>query len=282
MGIRGQVDLSALAERIRDIEDRHEAAHRFVDEPADDRTPTGWTAIDAALGGGLSIGGLHEWFGVADAAQTDDARPARASAGRWTPPLCILAHLARQAFDHHGQGGWTVWVGRSCHPYPRVLIRGGDRRLLDRSLFVAPRDAAARLWAMDLALRSPAVGCVIADGSGFDRAATQRIQHVARAESKWALTARPPPQRDVLSAAQTRWRVRAAPPVESEERGGGTPCWAVQLMRCKGLRSESHDWLLEWDRVESAVHLSARLADYAGPTQAAERPAQSARPRRRA
>lgn len=274
MGIGGQVDLRALAERIQAIEHKHEAAaaHRFVDEPADDRTPTGWTEIDAALGGGLPRGGLHEWFGLDDIRPDETPRrSARSTGENWTPPLCVLAHLARQAFDHHPVGLWTVWIGRRCHPYPRVLIRGADRQLLDRSLFVAPPDAASRLWAMDLALRSSAVGCVVADGSGFDRAATQRIQHLARTESKWALTARPPPQRNVLSAAQTRWRIGIAPPVDDEAASGimtktVTSEWHVELLRCKGLRptQERHAWRLGWNREQGVVHLPAGLVDPAG------------------
>jgi len=283
MGIGGQVDLRALVERIRALEHKHEAtaAHRFVDEPADDRTPTGWTEIDAVLGGGLPRGGLHEWFGLddvrldtirPDGAQSDKPprRSSRLTGENWTPPLCVLAHLARQAFDHHRVALWTVWIGRRCHPYPRVLIRGADRQLLDRSLFVAPPDAPSRLWAMDLALRSPAVGCVIADGSGFDRAATQRIQHLARTESKWALTARPPPQRNVLSAAYTRWRIGIAPPVDNDKSGiradGVTTEWHVELLRCKGLRptQDRHTWRLGWNREQGVVHLPAGLVDPAG------------------
>jgi hypothetical protein len=215
----------------------------------------------------LAAGGLHEWFGV----EEGGTQPRAAVLHRWSPPLCILVHLAWQALSREASPPWTVWIGRRCHPYPRVLIRDGgqDRRLLTRSLFVAPRDSTARLWAMDLALRSPAVGCVVADGSGFDRAATQRVQQLARTQGKAVLAACPAAQRSELSAAQTRWRIRAR--------------WIVELLRCKGMRpaQEHHEWLLEWNRAEGSVHLSTRLVDPVGAAERADRRAARGRLRQR-
>ena len=288
MGTSRQVDLRGLAERIRAIEQRHEpAAHRYIDPPAGDHIPTGWAEVDAVLGGGLPAGGLHEWFGVEEASREEEQPVSRSSGTRWSPPLCILVHLAWQALGREASPPWTVWIGRRCHPYPRVLIRGGgkDRHLLARSLFVAPRDVAARLWAIDLTLRSPAVGCVVADGSGFDRAATQRIQLLARTQGKTVLAACPALQRAELSAAQTRWRVRAVE--DSPDRLlSCSPVlirWSVELLRCKGMRptQDHREWFLEWNRAEGAVHLSARLADPAGAAKRPIRRAALGRPRQR-
>lgn len=265
------VDLRDLAERIRSIEKRHGVAadDRFIDPPAREVISTGWAEIDAALGGGLPAGGLHEWFGVEDAAARDSSVSAnRASPHLWPPPLCILIHLAWQALDHDASSPWVVWIGERCHPYPRALVRGRspDRRLLERSLFVAPRDAATRIWAIDLALRSHAVGVVIADGSAFDRAATQRIQLLAKNHAKIVLAACPPRQRGSLSAAQTRWRVCTSPPRRRKRGSSIAPGWSVELLRCKGVRpaQDHREWLLEQNRDEGAIHLSARLADLAG------------------
>lgn len=264
MSTTQHVNLRELTDRIRAIEQRCEIADG-VDEPTGDRIATGWNDIDAALGGGLAAGGLHEWFGVEDAA-AGESRPLDA---RWTPPLCILAHLAWQAFDRSSSSPWVVWVGRACHPYPRVLVRGADRRLLERSLFVSPRDVGGRVWAMDLALRSQAVGFVVADGSGLDRSATQRIQLLARSQTKVVLAGCPPRQRSILSAAQTRWLVRTERAPGQRRAGEIRPGWSVELLRCKGMRpTQDHPvWHLEWNRAEGVVHCSARLADLAGSPQ---------------
>lgn len=264
MSTTRHVNLRELTDRIRAIEQRCEISDG-VDEPAVDHIATGWADIDATLGGGLAVGGLHEWFGVDDAA-VSESRPLDT---RWTPPLCILAHLAWQAFDRSSSSPWVVWVGRACHPYPRVLVRGADRRLLERSLFVSPRDVGGRVWAMDLALRSQAVGFVVADGSGLDRSATQRIQLLARSQTKVVLAGCPPRQRSILSAAQTRWLVRTEHAPGQRRAGEIRPGWSVELLRCKGMRpTQDHPvWHLEWNRAEGVVHCSARLADLAGSPQ---------------
>lgn len=290
---RRLISTGQLAEKIRAIEGRYTlgaaSSRNFIDgggphpgplpRGEGDLIPTGWDGIDEALGGGLSSG-LHEWFSGEEKV--------------WAPPLCILVHLAWRATECARAARWVVWVGRTCHPYARVLVRGtrdrgpgtrevsvaqANRRLLNHSLFVAPRDGAARLWAIDLALRSEAVGLVIADGSGFDKAATQRLQLLARSMEKWVLAARPGRERSLLSAAQTRWVIRAVEQVNRRPGEGRAtsilPRWSVELLRCKGLRPVGDlKWLLEWNRAEGAVHLSAPLAGVAGAAEVSKRPRQ--------
>ncbi len=263
----GKVNLRELTERIRAIEQRRDAAaHQFIDRQEVVRLSTGWNEVDAALNGGLPAGGLHEWFGVE---RIDSAASERAGK-QWSPALSLLTHLAWQAVDRLTEKPWIVWVGRRCHPYPRILIRkgGADRRLLSQSLFVTPSDAAARLWAIDVAVHSPVVGVVIADSSGFDRAATQRLQLTAHNHGTLILAACPPRQRDVLSAAQTRWMVTAIAP-SARSRKGIRPQWSVELLRCKGVRPNDakRTWLMEWNHAEGAINLSAGLADLAGKAQ---------------
>jgi len=210
--------------------------------------------------------GLHGWYGLLPPEQGDD-RSARQTP--WTPPLCILVHLGWERIQASEDMSRVVWIGPRCFPYPRVLVREAQRdcRLLDRSLFIMAREAAARLWATDLCLRCPAVGAVIADGSGFDMAATRRVQLLARSRSKPVFLARPPWERTELSAAQSRWLVGWQPADDSEQNVHGVnPRWSVKLLRCKGVPlDEDHKvWVLEWDRAQSALHLSAPLSRPAG------------------
>jgi protein ImuA len=223
------------------------------------RIATGWPEIDAALDGGLIGGALHEWFGLED-------EPGES----WTPPLCILLHLARRALDAGAGPLWLVWIGRRCLPYPGALVGEGgrDRRLLERSLWVSINGTQHGLWAIDQALRCPAVGAVIAEGAGFDMAATRRVQLAARTHGTLAMLVRPPAERAELSAAQTRWGVRWAPAPRLLN-----PVWSVELLRCKGSRPDRTPgpWRLEWDRATSLVRVSAPLADSPGAAAASTR-----------
>ena len=273
---------------------------------------TGWGEVDGALAGGdmdragLDRGVIHEWFGVAEPGEQGGSgnQHRRCRGKHWTPPLCLLVHLAWQALaqEQAAGDGAVLWIGKSCWPHARVLIRDHDtdgRRLLRQSIFADPPDAAARRWAIDLALRSPAVTAVVADGSGLDMAATRRLQLAAESGRALALLARPPHELSKLSAAATRWvvageatRRRSDEATEGTEgtscdgrgrvsvaagvlRGGreqslelpgalGNPRWTIELRRCKAQRAFSHTtrrWVLEWHRGNFAVPVSAELVD---------------------
>jgi protein ImuA len=123
------------------------------------------------------------------------------------------------------------------------------------------------LWATDLALRSRAAALVIADGSGFDLAATRRLQLAAEAGDGLCLLARPPWEQRELSAAATRWLVSCAPPQSTNQR------WTVQLLRCKGQQPASNlqrVWILEQDHATGALRVAADVLDRSGEAEAGE------------
>jgi hypothetical protein len=168
-------------------------------------------------------------------------------------PAGVLVGWARR---YQSRGRLTVWIGRRVWPYPLVLERAG---LLWGSLFVDAKDANQRLWAAELALRSPAVGCVVADGGGFGMPATRRLQLVARESEALMLLSRPSQEELQLSAAGARWRVDVV------RAPGDSPQWKIELLRCKGVRpvfSGSHgpshpSWTLCWE----AERASTRFID---------------------
>ena len=252
--------LQSLAEKIRAIE------NRSVSNP---RLPPGAIACDDLLGSSfgtdLPPGAIHEWFGTAD-----PNRP-------WTPPLCLLAHLAYQASakaQAAGRAGQVLWLGRCVWPYLWVFPRSGVRSPgsgvwgagVQRQLFADPVDASGRLWAIDLALRSGAVAAVVADGSGLDMTATRRLQLAAEAGQTIGLLARPPDELGQLSAAATRWQVSA---LRSETT---RPRWQVKLLRWKGASANCHastcnNFMVEWNGATGAVSIPADVVSRSGQEQ---------------
>ncbi len=201
--------------------------------------PTGWPEVDAVLGGGLRTGALHEWHAPGDASRTRDLA--------WSPPLRLLAHLAvsaARATAPDEQPGWIAWIGRRVWPYAPALARLGGAPLVRRSLLVDPEvpgSSATRLWAIDAALRSPAL-VVVADGAGLALAETRRLQLSAESGASIGLLARPRWDRATRSAAATRWEVNAG---VSDE---GVQQWEIVLAACKGARplgAGTGRWLLE-------------------------------------
>lgn len=291
--------LQKLSKLIRNVEEQGIG-------PSARAVGTGWNEIDQSLAGpgndgtdaanpgarGLRLNGIHEFYGVAQDGNRDSGFGVRDTGLGHAPnpatripypdsrPLCLLAHLARQAA---GQlEGHIVWVGPQSRPNPQFLKRLG---VLDRSLFVDAADAGSRLWAIELSMRCPAVACVVGDAQGFNISATRRLELVARDCNCLALLARPGSEIGIVSAALTRWVVH---PLLAESFGMGSsrsgegswrgglgnpsgpstirrdwdhhPAWMLELLRCKGMQpAGGNQWPLEWDCAKGAVVISSAM-----------------------
>lgn len=209
--------LGRLVERVRSVEAgvcRIGAPH----EGRDGLVPvsTGWDVFDHLLGGGLSRGRVHEWFGVCGGV---------AGGQPWTPPLAVLSHCVERSLEQ----GVAIWFGRSVWPYAQLLsdrVRSlslfvdiGDRSSCSNSVFV---------WAVDMALRCRSVSTVVADGRGLSMAASRRLQLAAESGGGLCLLARSSDEVGVLSTASTRWRVSWC------QSHAYCPRWRIELMRIKG------------------------------------------------
>ncbi len=259
---RTRVDIDALYRRLESLRSTMRAPTVAV--------ATWLPAIDGALpDGGLGYGKVHEWIGVQER-ETDTRRPS-ASVRRthWSPALTLLIEMARSAAASSRDGrDRLVWVGQAVWPYPAPLAQAGNPRRglsLDGCLFVRASRPADRLWATDLALRSRTAAAVIADGFGFDLAATRRLQLAAEASGGLCLLARPPCERCALSAAATRWLVSCVPSPSMNRR------WNVELLRCKGMQPAPHAqraWVLERDHATRALRVAADVFDRSPETEA--------------
>lgn len=196
---------------------------------------------------GLRLGAVHEWIGCRGLRPCD-----------WSPPRCLLTEVGMRAV-HAFPVARVLWIGRRCWPWP--LLLGRSPALLSSSFFIDPPDAAAAVWAMDVALRSPTPVMVIADGHRLSLPHTRRLQLVASEHGSICMLSRPPSDESELSAACTRWRV------EPSIGDSSCPRWAVTLLRNKddgALTSQRPSWVVEWNDATGAVHLPAPVAGRAG------------------
>lgn len=268
---------AGLIEQLRDRLEQLQSAGPRARGPG--VIATGWDDLDRAMGG-LRAGVIHEWFSACEGGGLSGGGAGARREG--LPPLRVLTHLAARAVEAacpqgdgggFSGGGVVTWIGRSCWPHPPTLAT--RRGFLERSIFVDDTDAATRLWAIDLALRSPAVAAVVADGRGLDMSASRRLQLAAGANPRAALGLLARPMRDLneLSAAATRWVTRPLPTT------GDHPRWSVELLRCKGERPDPHaprEWVLEGCDATGVVLVSAGVVDRPGAA-AGPRPAPGAR-----
>jgi protein ImuA len=241
----------------------------------------GVAVIDAALGGGLTCGALHE---IAAGRETE----APAATGF---ALAVTARATRksrrfsdqQTFFRHGRnesghdrrilsGGRAVlWIAEDlslCEngaPYGPGLDEAGIAP--EQLITVAAPRARDVLWAMEEALRCRTVGVVIGEmrARGIDQVATRRLSLAAAAGDTLGLLLRTAPD-DGPSAFATRWIIGTAPSffLSPSERchGIGPPRLAVRLVRNR--RGHLGAWIVEWDSVEQRFELATHSELMAG------------------
>jgi len=220
--------LASLRRRIARLE-RQRPSHAI------ERIATGHAGIDAALGGGLALGRLHEIF----AAETGDAGAASGFAG-------ALACLAAPV-------GPVVWL-REAEAQARAPLHGpGFAELgLDPARLVigVPETPLDLLRAAADVVRCDAVSIAMIElwrqPRALDLTASRRLAVAAENSGVTVfllrIAAQPGP-----SVAQTRWRAAAAPSQALEAEAPGRPAFDLELMRQRG-GPEGLYWRVEWNR----------------------------------
>jgi hypothetical protein len=229
------------------------------------------------------------------------------------PPLTVMLALASRLLHPRQR---LLFLGRTCWPTFQVLSAmldsaelsaqseqskienpgGGKSKMsLARCLFLDPPSPRERFWALAEALRCPAIGAVIADGTDLDPATSRRLQLAAEAgRGALALLARPPDAHAPSSWAATRWQVRPHSPLDPlnldssfvirhsafgtrGEAGPGNPppraasdslatrmSWELTLTHCRhGGAATPRHWIFSWTyqvfRGTGALDLSPAL-----------------------
>ncbi len=213
----------------------------------------GLAAVDARLpAGGLASGCVHE---IADGSGMGIGDRGIGNSSNGGSATAFAAALAGRAQKLHRPP--VVWIAPRIAQRESLYAPGLAAFGLDPSTLIVVRapshgrnGAAQALWAMEEALRTPAVGAVCAEIDAVDLTASRRLQLAAEAGGTFGLLLRgtinsagnsavPP------LASMTRWCVTAAPsgPASPASLPGATR-WQVELLRARGGRP--HHWLLEW------------------------------------
>jgi protein ImuA len=219
--------------------------------------PLGLPGIDRALpGGGLARGCLHELCGAPDQGAA----------------LGFAAVLLGRLM---AAGGHVVWIGSRNELFGPGLAELGLAP--ERLIVVRARPVAARLWALEEALRSPGLAAALAEVDQLSLTQSRRLQLAAETKGVTALLLRPLGAGATPSAAATRWQIEAAPSeaADGPRRASGRPHWRIDLCRCRGGRTGS--WRVAWH--EDGWHeVPDSLPLAAGP---GDRPAAAVGPARR-
>ncbi len=240
---------SATLSRLREAVAKIEGSDLSPLETGGRVLPLGAEVIDAALGGGLALGALHE---LAPAA----ALHLGAAAG------FALALAARAAARKH-----VLWIQpdfagtEAGAPYGPGLTALGLP--MERMLLLRVARPVEALWAMEEGLKSRVLSAVVAeltdDGACADLTVTRRLVLAARESGGLGLLLRhclsPEP-----SAAATRWDIAAAPSRSDAFGGLGRTAFTLSLL--KNRRGPRGRWTTEWDHhARSFAPLSIAVAE---------------------
>lgn len=201
------------------------------------------------------------------------ARIERGQAGRAPPPIPLAAALdghlpdgglARGALHEvlasdpgAALGFCALLLGRAEGPVLWIAPRAdavwppGLHRLglgIDRLILAQYRKPEDGLWALEEALRCPALGGAVLQLARLDLIAARRLQLAAEAGGGLGLLLREGAEAGGAANAITRWRVAALP-------GQGT-LWRLDLLRCRGGQPAS--WPVAWR--EGGLEAAAGMA----------------------
>ena len=149
-------------------------------------------------------------------------------------------------------GGQVLWIAteqESNLVWPPGLVSFGltpDKLILAR----AARWPEA-LWAMEEALRCPALGAAVlmaGSGQGLDLTATRRLHLAAEAGGVFGLLLRPDGATGA-SVARTRWHIA---PLSA----AGAPRWRLTLLRQRG-GAPAGPWDVAFNAATNRLHLAA-------------------------
>lgn len=227
-------EIKLLRSRIAAVE-RQRAVAVSAFGPA--LVPTGHAGIDAATGGGIMRGRLHEVF----AASLEDS----GSAGGFAAMLGVLMA---------GAGSTIFWLREKsaearggCLHAPGLAELGLDP---GRVVLGVMDDALGLLRVAAEVVRCPDVAVAVIElwrmPRALDLTASRRLAVAAEGSGVTALMLRadaaPAP-----SAAHSRWSVAAAAAAPLEAQAPGHPTLAVNLLRQRGGAAD-RGWQVEWDR----------------------------------
>lgn len=195
----------------------------------------GHAGIDAALGGGLERGRLHEVFAEEEEAGSGAGFAALlgllVAVGR--PILWLRCEAAERRTGRLQAGG----LGELGHD-PAALLLG-----------IVP-DEPALLRAAAEASRCAGLGALLVECwgpmRGFDLTASRRLMLAAEASGVAVLVLRIAAALQP-SAADTRWRVAAAPSTALEADAPGAPMFDLELLRRRA-GPPAGPWRVEWNR----------------------------------
>lgn len=203
--------------------------------------PLGHADVDAALGGGLMRGRLHELFAASSEDNGSAAGFAAMLSLRLMRPGATLVWLRERSAEARG----------GCLHAPGLAELGIDP---GRVVLGVLDDALGLLRVAAEVVRCPDIDVAVIElwraPRALDLTASRRLAVAAESSGVTALMLRAEAEPGP-SAAQTRWSVASCPAAPLEANAPGYPTLELELLRQRGGHAGAR-WQVEWDRDQAS------------------------------
>jgi len=182
--------------------------------------------VDAFPNASFPLGAIHEFIctGAEDASATSAF-----IAG-------IVSAIMKQA-------GTSLWISSSQTIFPPALQLFGIDPC--KIIFVDIVREKERIWAIEEALKCPAIAAVIGDIQEISFTASRRFQLAVEQSHVTGFVLRRNPK-NMATACMARWQVASLPSACADQLPGvGAPRWHVQLQKVRN--GKPGKWSLEWN-----------------------------------
>jgi protein ImuA len=136
-----------------------------------------------------------------------------------------------------------IWISNQRLIYPPALRAFGLHP--EQIVFIDLRSDTEALWALEEALRCPALSVVIGELRELDFTQSRRLQLAVEQSQVTAFVHRRSPRRENTTSSLTRWKISPLPSAPEEGLPGvGFPRWQVSLLKVRNGRPGN--WIVEW------------------------------------
>src|SRR5207245_1784735 len=135
------------------------------------------------------------------------------------------------------------WISTNRNIFPPALKAFSLNP--EQIIFINVRRQKEAIWAVEEALKSTALTCVVGEITDLDLIESRRLQLAIEQSGVGCFLLRYMP-RNLATVSTTRWHIKpVSSSMEDNLPGVGYPCWQVNLLKVRG--GKPGTWTVQWE-----------------------------------
>ncbi|MEJ7646975.1 MAG: Error-prone repair protein ImuA [Chryseolinea sp.] len=143
-----------------------------------------------------------------------------------------------------GSGGMSLWISSDRKIFPPALKSFGIQP--DRFIFIDLQKEREVMWAIEEALKCPALTAVIGEMNNLSFTASRRLQLAVEQSKVTGFILRNNIHKLNPTACASRWKITSLSSSSADDLPGiGFPSWRVELLRIRN--GKGGTWQIKWE-----------------------------------